>query len=101
MSERRICASPETKPFVEVGSIVKVETSAAGRGDEDVQRHCRDAAGKVVRILVDDGSPVEYDQPLMIVEYRDTKPNREVVSDRGARLDVRLNPDRQPGRDCA
>jgi acetyl-CoA carboxylase biotin carboxyl carrier protein len=25
-------------------------------------------AGKVVRILVDDGSPVEYDQPLMIVE---------------------------------
>ena len=25
-------------------------------------------AGKVVNILVADGSPVEYDQPLMIIE---------------------------------
>jgi acetyl-CoA carboxylase biotin carboxyl carrier protein len=25
-------------------------------------------AGRIVSILVEDGSPVEYDQPLMIVE---------------------------------
>jgi acetyl-CoA carboxylase biotin carboxyl carrier protein len=25
-------------------------------------------AGKVVSILVEDGSPIEYDQPLMIIE---------------------------------
>jgi acetyl-CoA carboxylase biotin carboxyl carrier protein len=62
-------ASPETKPFVEVGSTVKV-------GDKlllvEAMKTFNDIvatrAGKVVRILVDDGSPVEYDQPLMIVE---------------------------------
>jgi acetyl-CoA carboxylase biotin carboxyl carrier protein len=62
-------ASPETKPFVEVGSIVKV-------GDKlllvEAMKTFNDIvatrAGKVVRILVDDGSPVEYDQPLMIVQ---------------------------------
>jgi acetyl-CoA carboxylase biotin carboxyl carrier protein len=62
-------ASPESKPFVEVGSMVKV-------GDKllliEAMKTFNDIvaprAGKVVRILVDDGSPVEYDQPLMIVE---------------------------------
>jgi acetyl-CoA carboxylase biotin carboxyl carrier protein len=62
-------ASPEAKPFVEVGSMVKV-------GDKllliEAMKTFNDIvatqAGKVVSILVDDGSPVEYDQPLMIVE---------------------------------
>ncbi len=62
-------ASPEAKPFVEVGSMVKV-------GDKllliEAMKTFNDIvatqAGKVVGILVDDGSPVEYDQPLMIVE---------------------------------
>ena len=62
-------ASPEAKPFVEIGSMVKV-------GDKlllvEAMKTFNDIvaprAGKVVTILVDDGSPVEYDQPLMIVE---------------------------------
>jgi acetyl-CoA carboxylase biotin carboxyl carrier protein len=62
-------ASPETKPFVEVGSMVKV-------GDKlllvEAMKTFNDIvatrAGRVVSILVEDGSPVEYDQPLMIVE---------------------------------
>ena len=62
-------ASPEAKPFVEVGSMVKV-------GDKlllvEAMKTFNDIvaprAGKVVSILVEDGSPVEYDQPLMIVE---------------------------------
>jgi acetyl-CoA carboxylase biotin carboxyl carrier protein len=62
-------ASPESKPFVELGSTVKV-------GDKlllvEAMKTFNDIvaprAGKVVSILVDDGSPVEYDQPLMIVE---------------------------------
>jgi acetyl-CoA carboxylase biotin carboxyl carrier protein len=62
-------SSPEAKPFVEVGSMVKV-------GDKlllvEAMKTFNDIvaprAGKVTRILVDDGSPVEYDQPLMIVE---------------------------------
>jgi acetyl-CoA carboxylase biotin carboxyl carrier protein len=62
-------ASPETKPFVEVGSTVKV-------GDKlllvEAMKTFNDIvatrAGRIVSILVEDGSPVEYDQPLMIVE---------------------------------
>jgi acetyl-CoA carboxylase biotin carboxyl carrier protein len=62
-------ASPEAKPFVEIGSVVKV-------GDKllliEAMKTFNDIvaprAGKVVSILVDEGSPVEYDQPLMIVE---------------------------------
>jgi acetyl-CoA carboxylase biotin carboxyl carrier protein len=62
-------ASPETKPFVEVGSMVKI-------GDKlllvEAMKTFNDIvaprAGRVVSILVVDGSPVEYDQPLMIVE---------------------------------
>jgi acetyl-CoA carboxylase biotin carboxyl carrier protein len=62
-------ANPETKPFVEVGSMVKV-------GDKlllvEAMKTFNDIvatrAGRIVSILVEDGSPVEYDQPLMIVE---------------------------------
>jgi acetyl-CoA carboxylase biotin carboxyl carrier protein len=62
-------ASPEAKPFVEVGSAVKA-------GDKlmlvEAMKTFNDIvaprAGKVVGILVADGAPVEYDQPLMIIE---------------------------------
>ena len=62
-------ATPEAKPFVEIGTIVKV-------GDRlmlvEAMKTFNDIvaprAGKVINILVADGSPVEYDQPLMIVE---------------------------------
>jgi acetyl-CoA carboxylase biotin carboxyl carrier protein len=62
-------SSPETKPFVEVGSVVK-------SGDKlllvEAMKTFNDIvapwAGKVVNILVADGAPVEYDQPLMIIE---------------------------------
>lgn len=61
--------SPEAKPFVEVGSLVKA-------GDKlllvEAMKTFNDIvaprAGKVVSILVDDGVPVEYGQPLMILE---------------------------------
>jgi acetyl-CoA carboxylase biotin carboxyl carrier protein len=61
--------SPEAKPFVEVGSAVKT-------GDKlllvEAMKTFNDIVaprtGKVVSILVVDGSPVEYDQPLMIIE---------------------------------
>jgi acetyl-CoA carboxylase biotin carboxyl carrier protein len=62
-------SSPEAKPFVEVGSMVKT-------GDKlllvEAMKTFNDIvapwAGKVVNILVADGAPVEYDQPLMIIE---------------------------------
>ena len=61
--------NPEAKPFVEVGSLVKA-------GDKlllvEAMKTFNDIvaprAGKVVSILVEDGSPVEYGQPLMVIE---------------------------------
>ena len=61
--------SPEAKPFVEVGSVVKIGDKLllveAMKTFNDIVAH---RAGKVVSILVVDGAPVEYDQPLMIIE---------------------------------
>jgi acetyl-CoA carboxylase biotin carboxyl carrier protein len=62
-------ASPEARQFVEVGSVVKT-------GDKlllvEAMKTFNDIvapwAGKIVDILVVDGAPVEYDQPLMIIE---------------------------------
>jgi acetyl-CoA carboxylase biotin carboxyl carrier protein len=62
-------ASPEAKPFIEVGSIV-------GAGDKILLIEAMKTyneivapkAGKVVDIFVEDGSPVEYDQTLLIIE---------------------------------
>jgi acetyl-CoA carboxylase biotin carboxyl carrier protein len=61
--------SPEAKPFVELGSAVKAEdklllVEAMKTFNDIVAPH----AGKIVSILVGDGAPVEYDQPLMIIE---------------------------------
>ncbi len=61
--------SPEAKPFVEVGSTVKA-------GDKlllvEAMKTFNDIVaprgGKVVGILVSDGAPVEYDQPLVVIE---------------------------------
>ena len=62
-------SSPEAKPFVEVGSVVKVGDKLllieAMKTFNDI---VASRAGKVVSILVVDGAPVEYDQPLMIIE---------------------------------
>ena len=62
-------ASPEAKPFVEIGSVVKAGdklllVEAMKTFNDIVAPH----AGKVMSILVADGAPVEYDQPLMIIE---------------------------------
>ena len=61
--------TPEAKPFIELGSIVKV-------GDKlllvEAMKTFNDIVaprpGKIVEILVTDGSPVEYDQPLVMIE---------------------------------
>lgn len=61
--------NPEAKPFVEIGSIVKA-------GDKllliEAMKTFNDIlaprAGKISDILVVDGSPVEYDQPLVVIE---------------------------------
>lgn len=61
--------SPDAKPLVEVGSVVK-------EGDRlcliEAMKTFNDIvaprAGTVTRILFEDGRPVEYGEPLMIIE---------------------------------
>ena len=61
--------NPESKPFVETGSLVKV-------GDKlllvEAMKTFNDIvaprAGRIASILVEDGAPVEYGQPLMVIE---------------------------------
>ncbi len=61
--------TPESKPFVEIGTVVKegekVLLVEAMKTFNEIVAH---KAGKVVEILIEDGAPVEYGQPLMIIE---------------------------------
>lgn len=62
-------ASPESKPFVEVGSIVKAgDKILLVEAMKTFNEIVAPKAGKVVEILVEDGSPVEYGQPLLVIE---------------------------------
>ncbi len=61
--------SPDKPFFVEVGSNVKVGDPLcvieAMKLFNDIES---EISGKIVRVLVDDSSPVEFDQPLFLVD---------------------------------
>ena len=61
--------SPDKDNFVDVGSTVKpgdtVCTIEAMKLFNEIES---EVSGRIVKILVDDNSPVEYDQPLFLVE---------------------------------
>lgn len=62
-------ASPEKPPFVEIGDDVSagkvVCIIEAMKLFNEIES---EVSGKIVKILVEDASPVEYDQPLFLVE---------------------------------
>ena len=62
-------AEPKAKPFVEVGDTVKAgQTLVIVEAMKHMNEVAAPRAGRVVEILVEDGQPVEYGQPLMIIE---------------------------------
>lgn len=62
-------SSPEAKPFVEVGQSVKVgDTLCIVEAMKMMNQIEADKAGVVTAILLSDGQPVEFDQPLVIIE---------------------------------
>ena len=62
-------AEPGAKPFVEVGSHVKIgDTLLIVEAMKTMNQIPAPKAGTVIQILVEDGHPVEYGQPLMIIE---------------------------------
>lgn len=61
--------SPGAKPFVEIGSRVAVgDTLCIIEAMKMMNQIESDVAGKVVSILVENGDPVEFGQPLFLIE---------------------------------
>jgi acetyl-CoA carboxylase biotin carboxyl carrier protein len=60
---------PGAKPFIDVGSIVKVgDTLIIIEAMKTMNQIPSPRAGTVTQILVEDGQPVEFGEPLVIIE---------------------------------
>ena len=61
--------NPESDPFVNEGDLIKVGQTIciveAMKLFNDIES---EVSGKIVKVLVDDSSPVEFDQPLFLVD---------------------------------
>ena len=61
--------SPDKEPFVEVGDSVKVgDVLCVIEAMKLFNEIESEVSGKIVKVLVDDSSPVEFDQPLFLVD---------------------------------
>ncbi|NRF63950.1 acetyl-CoA carboxylase biotin carboxyl carrier protein [Vibrio coralliilyticus] len=61
--------SPDAKAFIEVGqSVTAGETLCIVEAMKMMNQIEADKSGVVTAILVDDGQPVEFDQPLVVIE---------------------------------
>lgn len=61
--------APDKPPFIKVGDVIEVGTKVciieAMKLFNEIESEVK---GRVVKILVDDAKPVEYDQPLFLLE---------------------------------
>ncbi|MEN8216670.1 MAG: acetyl-CoA carboxylase biotin carboxyl carrier protein [Pseudomonadota bacterium] len=61
--------SPTTKPFVEEGQMVNEgDTLCIIEAMKILNQITADKAGIIAKILVENGAPVEYDEPLFVIE---------------------------------
>ena len=61
--------SPDAKPFVKVGqSVTAGESLCIVEAMKMMNQIEADKSGVVTAILVEDGQPVEFDQPLVVIE---------------------------------
>jgi len=62
-------AKPDAKPYVEIGSVVEIGEVVciveAMKMMNEIQSEIR---GRVVKVMVENGKPVEYGQPLFLLE---------------------------------
>ncbi|MCL4123950.1 UNVERIFIED_CONTAM: hypothetical protein GTU68_042041 [Idotea baltica] len=62
-------SSPDAAPYVKAGQEVKKgDTLCIIEAMKIMNKIEADKAGKIVKILAKDGDPVQFDQPLFIVE---------------------------------
>lgn len=61
--------SPDAKPFIEIGQRVNVgDTLCIVEAMKMMNQIEADKAGVVKAILLDNGQPVEFDEPLVVIE---------------------------------
>ncbi|MBV6643548.1 MAG: acetyl-CoA carboxylase biotin carboxyl carrier protein [Cyclobacteriaceae bacterium] len=61
--------NPETAPFIKVGDVVKPgDTVCIIEAMKLFNEVESEVSGKIIKILVDDAEPVEFDQPLFLVD---------------------------------
>ena len=61
--------NPDSPPFVEEGDVVSVgQTICIIEAMKIMNEIEADAKGRVVRVLVENGNPVEYNTPLFLIE---------------------------------
>jgi acetyl-CoA carboxylase biotin carboxyl carrier protein len=64
-----LAPSPGAAPFVKVGDTVKEgQTLLIIEAMKTMNQIPAPRAGRVVRVIVTDGQPIEYGEPMMIVE---------------------------------
>jgi acetyl-CoA carboxylase biotin carboxyl carrier protein len=64
-----LAPSPGEKPYVDIGTEVRQgDTLLIVEAMKTMNQIPAPRAGKVIRILVEDGQPVEYGEPLLIIE---------------------------------
>jgi acetyl-CoA carboxylase biotin carboxyl carrier protein len=64
-----LAPSPGEKPFIDVGSQVRQgDTLLIVEAMKTMNQIPAPKAGKVTRIMVEDGQPVEFGEPLLIIE---------------------------------
>ena len=62
-------AAPGAKPFVEIGTEVKPgDTLCVIEAMKMMNQIESEFAGRVVSVLVENGNPVEFGQPLFVIE---------------------------------
>jgi acetyl-CoA carboxylase biotin carboxyl carrier protein len=62
-------SAPDKPPFIEVGTVIKPgDTVCVIEAMKLFNEIESEVSGKVVKVLVNDSTPVEYDQPLFLVE---------------------------------
>ncbi len=61
--------APDKPPFIEVGSVIKPgDTLCIIEAMKLFNEIESEVSGKVVKILIDDVSPIEFDQPLFLID---------------------------------
>jgi acetyl-CoA carboxylase biotin carboxyl carrier protein len=64
-----LAPEPGARPFVEVGTRVRAgDTLLIVEAMKTLNQIPTPRAGTVIQILIEDGQPVEFGEPLMIVE---------------------------------